>query len=119
MTDEQLRDLKKTIDKATASFKGDITQLEAAIGLAFVSEHMGWKPMMLVHDARTIKKYEEIIQLGRKDFSYRNPNLAPEIGPKASKLVAWELVQKGLSFWRAVRGQEPGVRQPTVRGAKA
>lgn len=36
----------------------------------------------------------------------------------ASKLVAWTLVRKGLSYWRAVRGQEPGVRRPTVRAAK-
>jgi len=119
MTDEQLRDLKKTIDKAIVNFRGDITQLEAAIGLAFVSEHIGWKPMMLVHDARTIKKYEEIIKRGNAAFSYRDANLAPEVGSKASKLVAWNLVQKGLSFWRAVRGQEPGVRQPTVRSARA
>ncbi len=119
MTDEQLRDLKKTIDKAIAAFKGDITQLEAAIGLAFVGEHMGWKPMMLVHDARTIKKYEEIMRRGNPGFSYRDSNLAPEVGPWAKKLVAWILVQKGLNFWRAVRGQEPGVRQPTVKAAKA
>lgn len=119
MTDEQLRDLKKTIDKATAAFKGDITQLEAAIGLAFICEHMGWKPMMLVHDARTIKKYEDFMRLGNKDFSYRDDKLAPEIGPKARKLVAWDLVQKGRDFWRSVRGQEAGVRQPTTRAVKA
>ena len=118
MTDEQLRDLKRTIDKATASFRGDVTQLEAAIGLAFLSEHMGWKPMMLVHDARTIKKYEEIMKRGDPEFSYRNANLAPEVGPKARKLVAWDLVQRGRDFWRSVRGQEAGVRQPTVKGAR-
>lgn len=119
MTDEQLRDLKKTIDKATISFKGDITQLEAAIGLAFICEHMGWKPMMLVHDSRTIKKYEELMKLGDKDFSYRDPKLYQDVGLWAKKSVAWSLVQKGLSFWRAVRGQEPGVRQPTFRVAKS
>jgi hypothetical protein len=119
MTDEQLRDLKKTINKAIDLYKGDVTQLEAAIGLAFLCEHMGWKPMMLVHDPRTIKKYDEIMRRGNDAFSYRVEKLAPEIGPKARKLVAWDLVQKGRDFWRSVRGQEKGVRQPTAKLARA
>ena len=119
MTPDELRDIKKMIDKATADFKGDITELEAAIGLLFVSEHMGWKPMLLVHDPRTVKKYEDHLRLGDRNFSYRTPGLLPEVGPKAMKLNAWRLVQKGLNFWRAVRGQEKGVRQPTVGALKA
>lgn len=119
MTHDQLRDVKKMIDKATADFKGDITELEAAIGLVFVTEHMGWKPMMLVHDPRTIKKYEDHLRLGDRGFTYRDPGLFLEVGPKAPKLNAWRLVQKGLNFWRAVRGQEKGVRQPTAGPLRA
>ena len=119
MTNDQLRDLKKMIDKATADFKGDISELEAAIGLVFVTEHMGWKPMLLVHDPRTIKKYEDHLKVGNRDFSYRDPALFRPVGLKAKKLNAWNLVQKGLNFWRAVRGQEKGVRQPTAGALKA
>ena len=67
MTDEQWTQLRRTITKATKEFRGDITQLEAAIGLISMTEHLGWKPMLLVHDARTVKKYEDIIKLGYKD----------------------------------------------------
>ena len=119
MTNDQLRDIKKMIDKATAEFKGDIAELEAAIGLLFVTEHMGWKPMLLVHDPRTVKKYEEHLRKGDPAFSYRDEKLFKPEGPKAPKFVAWTLVQKGINFWRAVRGQEPGVRQPTVRAARS
>jgi len=115
MTDEQVVKLHKRIRKAVREFKGNVTNLESAIGLIFVTEEFGWKPMLLVHDSRTIKKFEEILREGDEHFSYRDPKLFPEVGEYAGKSVAWWLVQKGKDFWRSVRGQEPGVRQPTVR----
>jgi len=115
MTDEQVLRIHKKVKKAIREFRGNMNHLESAIGLIYLTEEFGWKPVMLVHDARTIKKYEEILQKGDKSFTYRDEKHFPQVGPYASKSVAWWLVQKGKDFWRSVRGQEPGVRQPTVQ----
>jgi len=115
MTDEQVLKLHREIKKSIREFKGNINHLESAIGLIFVTEEFGWKPSLLIHDSRTIKNYEEILRAGDKDFSYRDPKRFLDVGPYAEKCMAWWLVQKGKNFWRAVRGQEPGIRQPTVR----
>ena len=115
MTDEQLRKLGPQLDKAIKEFRGNMNHLETAIGLIFVTHKLGWKPMLLIHDARTLARCEEILQKGIPGFSYRDAKLFPEAGPWAKKSLAWTLVQKGLNYWRAVRGQEAGVRQPTVQ----
>ena len=93
------------IDKKTQEFKGQINELEQAIGMWFVGRQFGWKVMLLVHDRKTIAKYEKLLGI---DFR----NEVPDVGKYAHKSLAWNAVQKVSNFWKAVKGEIPGIRSP-------
>ena len=101
------RDFTRAIDRAVKDFSGDLTTLESAIGMFIVGRKMGWKVMLLVHDKKTIRHYEKILGLSVRDE-------LPEVGPWAHKSVAWKLVQKVSNFWKAVKGEIPGIRTPEI-----
>jgi hypothetical protein len=61
---------------------------------------MGWKPLLVIHNKRTIKKYEEILGINaREEF--------PEVGPYADRSMAWGIVEGLSNFWKAVNGDTP------------
>lgn len=105
LTDEQLGVIA---GEATSNFKGNAHQLEAAIGAMFVGKHYGWKVAYLVHDRRTIKKFEDILGINFREQ-------LPEKGPKAEKSLAFIAVQKVSNFWKAVKGEIEGVKTPEIR----
>ena len=84
--------------KAIAKFQGTFDELEAALGVLHLGDHMGWKPLVLIHNKRTIRKYEEILGIRLKD-------LFPEEGPSASRSIGYTIAKKIGSFWKAVSGE--------------
>ena len=101
------KELVQLIDKAIEGFMGDFHQLEAAIGVLMAGRRMGWKPLLLIHDRKTIKKYEKILNVTFKE-------ILPEVGDKADKSIAWVAVQKVTSFWKAVKGEISGIKSSQV-----
>jgi predicted transcriptional regulator len=60
---------------------------------------VGWKVLALIHNKRTIRKYEEILGINvREEFD--------EEGPFADKSIALNVVKKLGTFWKAVNGIE-------------
>lgn len=102
------RDLISHLDQGMRSYKGDLTQLERAIGAYLVGRKFGWKIMMLVHDRKTIAKYGEILGLNFQET-------LPAEGELASKSIGWAALKKVSSFWRAVKGEYPGVKSAEVK----
>lgn len=100
-------DLAKIADDAICNFKGNANELEKAIGVLFVGQQYGWKVMLLVHDKKTISKYESILNV-----SFRE--IMPEVGPLADKSAAWKVAKTLSNYWAAVKGAIPGVRTPTI-----
>lgn len=49
------------LQEATARHVGDITELEQAIGAVFVAKLYGWRVLRLIHNAKTVKKFERIL----------------------------------------------------------
>lgn len=86
------------LDERIARFRGDFSELEAAIGMYMVGRLVGWKVLVLLHNKRTIKKYEDILEIKVREAF-------PEEGPFVDKSVAYELVKKLGSFWKAVSGE--------------
>lgn len=81
-----------------ARFEGDFDELESAVGMYMVGKLVGWKVLLLIHNKRTIRKYEEILGISvREEFD--------EEGTFADKSVALNLVKKLGSFWKAVSGE--------------
>lgn len=98
---------KKIIDKAIKDYRGQVPTLEAAIGSLLVGQKLGWKVLYLVHDKRTIKKYEDILKVNFR-------GILPEAGPLAHKSLAYMTVEKLSNFWKAVKGETPIKRRKEV-----
>jgi hypothetical protein len=90
----------RVVDNAIKEFEGQFDELESAIGMYFVGRLVGWKVLVLIHNKRTIKKYEQILGINiREEFD--------ETGPFTQKSLGYEIAQKINSFWKAVAGEVP------------
>lgn len=112
MAEKDLKDMSEKellahIDTRIRAFKGDLTQLERAIGALIAGRRFGWKPLLVVHDRKTIEKYERIL-----DVNFRT---LPEEGDCANKSIGWIAAKKVASFWKAVKGEYPGVKSVDVK----
>jgi hypothetical protein len=109
------KDLIKHFDKNIETYKGQIHHLENAMGVYLVGRRLGWKVLYLMHDKRTIRKFEKILNVKfREEFE--------EFGDLAHKSLAYKLLGKVTNFWKAVsgdvkvkvNGKERLVRDPNV-----
>ncbi|MGH8737562.1 MAG: hypothetical protein ACREVC_09415 [Burkholderiales bacterium] len=92
--------LARIANTAATHFRGDFGELESAIGMLFLGPLVGWRVLILIHNKRTIKKYEHILGIEiREEF--------PETGPLTDKSVGYQLAQKLNAFWKAVAGEIP------------
>ncbi len=83
---------------ALARFKGQIDEFESAVGMLHLGHHVGWKPLVLIHNKRTLRKYEEILNINIREF------FKPE-GPSAERSYGYVLAKKLGNFWKAVSGE--------------
>lgn len=102
--------LCERLDAIALGYAGEIGGLESALGMMLLGRLFGWKVLVLVHNKRTLRKYEEILGIDvRKEF--------PEVGPLAEKSVGLEISTKLGAFWKAVSGdvKVPGKRELKAR----
>ena len=92
---EQLHTIER---QAFASFTGQFDELEAALGMLHLGDHLGWKPLVLIHNKRTIRKYEEILAISIREFF-------PEEGPSAERSMGYRIAKRIGNFWKAVSGE--------------
>lgn len=114
MTDRESID---RFDERIKKFRGQLPTLESAVGAYVVGRKLGWKVLYLVHDKRTIRKYEQILEVKFRDE-------LPADGELANKSLAWAMASKLSNFWKAVSGElkvkdksgkEKTVRDPTLK----
>jgi len=96
-------DLIDFVDDTINDFEGDAAILGAAIGALMIGRHIGWKPLLLIYDRKTIKRYETNLQI-----EFRK--VLPEIGKYANRSKAWRDIQENGSFWQVVKGEIAGIR---------
>ncbi len=92
---EQLHAIER---QAFASFTGQFDELEAALGMLHLGDHLGWKPLVLIHNKRTIRKYEEILGINIREFFDAE-------GPSAERSIGYSIAKKIGNFWKAVSGE--------------
>jgi hypothetical protein len=87
------------LDEAILGYSGQVDELAQALGFYLIGRHVGWRALVIMHNKRTIRKYEEILGIDiRIEF-------AEEAGD-ADRSMGYRFA-KGLSnFWRAVSGDE-------------
>ena len=96
-TKKQLDDIHLKERDAFARFKGQIHELESAIGLLRIGHFIGWRCLLIVHNKRTIKKYEAILNIDVRTYF-------PEEGPVAHRLQGFNMYKKLGQFWKIVSG---------------
>ncbi|WP_300338725.1 hypothetical protein [Accumulibacter sp.] len=95
---ERIEELHAKEREAIASFTGQFDELEAALGMLHLGDHLGWKPLVLIHNKRTIRKYEEILGIDIREFF-------PPEGPSADRSLGYRIAKKLGNFWKAVSGE--------------
>ena len=95
---ERIEQLHAIECQAIASFIGQFDELEAALGMLHLGDHLGWKPLVLIHNKRTIRKYEEILGVSIREFF-------PDEGPSAERSLGYGIAKKIGNFWKAVSGE--------------
>jgi hypothetical protein len=83
--------------KAFARFTGPFDELEAAIGMLHLGFHIGWRPLVLIHDKKTIKKYEQILGIEIREYF-------PPEGPSSCRSLGYTIAKKFSKFWKVVSG---------------
>ena len=101
ITSEEAKRLVDLVDQAIYEFEGNVDNLEAAIGMLFVGRHVGWRPLLLVHNKRTIRNYEKILG----DIDIRK--FLPEDTPRSERSRAYKVAKALGKFWKAVSGEVP------------
>lgn len=94
---QEAKNLIDLIDKKAVEFSGDLGDLEQAIGMYLLGRHVGWKVLILIHNKRTIKKYEDILGINIREAF-------PEIGPDAERSNAYRAAMTVSNFWKVVSG---------------
>lgn len=92
---EQLHEIER---QAFARFTGQFDELEAAFGMLHLGDHVGWKPLILIHNKRTIRKYEDILGIDVREFF-------PPEGPSVERSIGYSIAKKIGNFWKAVSGE--------------
>lgn len=93
--------LDVVITAAITSYKGDARVLEAAIGALLLGQHIGLRPLRLIHGGSVVRKYQNILGVEFRD-------VMPDDGPLAHKSVGYGIAQKIGDYWASVRGHAPG-----------
>ena len=83
---------------AVENFSGSFDELESAIGMYMLGHYVGWRPLVLLHSKRTIRKYEEYLGIRIRD-------VFPEEGPQADRSLAYSVAKKVSNFWKVVSGE--------------
>jgi len=99
LTTAQRAHLDEIEANAIADFRGQLDELESAIGMLRMGHHFGWKILYLIHSKRTIRKYEEILGIKVRE-------LFEDEGPSTYRSYAFHLAREVSNFWKLVSGAE-------------
>ena len=77
--------------EAVANFYGQLDNLSGALGMLR-------RVLVLIHNKRTIRKYEEILNINIREFF-------PEEGSQARRSMGYTFAKAVGNFWKAVNGE--------------
>ena len=98
LTPQQKEQIQSIEDNAIANFVGNFDELEAALGMLRIGHHVGWKVLYLVHSKKTIRKYEEILNIKVRE-------IFEETGPSSGRSIGLAFAEKFSNFWKVVSGE--------------
>lgn len=97
LSSAQRAELDRIEADAIADFKGQLDDLESALGMLRMGHHMGWKVLYILHSKATIRKYENILGIKVRD-------IFPEEGPSAYRSMGFNIAKAASNFWKVISG---------------
>lgn len=97
LTEAQKQQLQQIEEHAVAEFRGQLDELESALGMLRLGHHFGWKVLYLIHSKRTIRKYEGILGIKIRE-------VFPETGPSSHRSFGLSIAETYSNFWKVVGG---------------
>ena len=98
---------RKFLESVMEKYKGNMNLLERSLWMYYIGHQFGWKVLLLVHDKKTIRTYEKILDINiREEFQER--------GPLSHKSLALKVADSIGNFWKVVRGGIKGGRTPEI-----
>lgn len=94
---ERAAQLASIANDALNRFSGTADELEKALGMLMLGDYFGWKVLVLIHNKRTVRKYEEILGISVREFF-------PEEGPIALRSLGYSIAKDLGNFWKVVSG---------------
>lgn len=88
--DEYIYNLKTT-------FRGDLTDLAAALGALDLGRTYGWKVLRIIYSSVTYRKYQKILGL---EFKL----VLPETTDYSMRSAGFKLVTDSKKFWEVAKG---------------
>jgi hypothetical protein len=82
---------------ALERFSGTADELEKALGMLMLGDYVGWRDLIIIHNKRTIRKYEEILGISVREFF-------PEEGPIALRSLGYSIAKELGTYWKVVSG---------------
>lgn len=86
--------------EAFASYSGPFDDLEGALGLLRAGDYVGWRVLVLIHNKRTIRKFESILNINVREFF-------PAETESSKRSVGYKIAIGLGNFWKAVSGERP------------
>lgn len=111
LTDDQRSKLERIEAQAKADFKGDLHDLESALGMLRLGHDFGWKVIYIIHSKRTVRKYEQILQ-GDSEEEVRVRDLFEPEGPSSYRSAGYQVVRKVSNFWRVIANESTEAELP-------
>jgi len=96
-TKKRLEELNQIELEAITNFQGHLPELIAALGMLKMGDHFGWRVLLILHNKRTIRKYENILSINVREFF-------PEEGPSCKRSVGYCWTKKLGGYWKIVSG---------------
>lgn len=94
---ERESELLRIEREAIANFHGIFDDLELALGVLRTGDYLGWRPLVLIHNKRTIRKIEDILGIDIREFF-------PPEGECAERSIGYKIAKQLTNFWKAVSG---------------
>lgn len=89
---------QEIVSKAIQEYRGQLGELESAIGMLYLGHAFGWKVLYIIHAVPTIRKYEKILGIVAKDFF-------PESTHHSERNNGFLIAQTVSNFWKVVKGE--------------
>jgi hypothetical protein len=92
------------IKAAFKDYSGDLRVFAAAVGALHMGFMLGWRPLMIVHNPKTFRKYEQILKINFRE-------VMPETTDLSDRNYGYRAVQIANNYWDVVRGTAPVERR--------